>query len=308
MIEVQNVSKRYGSVQALEGVSLRADRGSVLGLLGQNGAGKTTLLNILTGYLAPTSGRALIEGFDPLLSPGEAKRRMGYMPEHPPLYDEMTVWEYLRFASALRGVRREGITAHVEEIMARTGLADMRSRLLGHLSKGYRQRAGLAQALCGDPEVLILDEPTSGLDPKQIAEIRGLIHDLAAGRTIIFSSHILTEVEQLCDHVVILSHGKVKLDMPLGESPDQRETVLLCVIRAEEHELMPALQGLPGLVRAEKRPGSAPGELSLALTFGKNAKAEEALFTLLTGLGLPLLRLTRQEDSLEKIFLRAISE
>ncbi|NLV58496.1 MAG: ABC transporter ATP-binding protein [Clostridiales bacterium] len=308
MIEVQNVSKRYGSVRALEGVSLRVDQGSVLGLLGQNGAGKTTLLNILTGYLAPTSGRALIDGYDPLLSPVEAKQRLGYMPEHPPLYDEMTVWEYLRFVSALRGVRRDGISAHVEEIMERTGLTDMRTRMLGHLSKGYRQRAGLAQALCGDPEVLILDEPTSGLDPKQIAEIRGLIHDLAADHTIVFSSHILTEVEQLCDHVVILSHGKVKRNMPLGGDFDRRETVLLCTIRAEEHELMSALQGLPGLLKSEKRPGSAPGEVSLALTFGKNAKAEEALFALLTGLGLPLLRLTRQEDSLEKIFLRSICE
>lgn len=308
MIEVHNVSKRYGNVQALDGVSLRAARGSVLGLLGQNGAGKTTLLNILTGYLAPTSGYALVEGHDPLLSPEEAKRHLGYMPEHPPLYDEMTVWEYLRFASELRGVLRGAIPAHVEEIMEKTGLADMRNRLLGHLSKGYRQRAGLAQALCGDPEVLILDEPTSGLDPKQIAEIRALIHELAQGRTIVFSSHILTEVAQLCDHVVILNHGKVKLDMPTGSASGRREVTLLCAVGAQEGELMPALQGLPGILKVQQQPDSAPGALSLALTFGENAKPEETLFTLLSGLALPLLRLSRQEDSLEKIFLRAISE
>ncbi len=308
MIEVHNVSKRYGAVQALQEVSLTAARGSVLGLLGQNGAGKTTLLNILTGYLAPTSGHALVEGYDPLLSPREAKGRLGYMPEHPPLYDEMTVWEYLRFASALRGVVRAAIPAHVGEIMEKTGLVEMRNRLLGHLSKGYRQRAGLAQALCGDPEVLILDEPTSGLDPKQIAEIRALIQSLAQGRTIVFSSHMLTEVEQLCDHVVILSHGKVKLDMPLGQRTQGREVTLLCAVAAREEELMPALQGLPGILKVQKQPDSTPGELSLALTFGDKGRPEEALFTLLSGLALPLLRLGRQEDSLEKIFLRAISQ
>ena len=168
LIEVQNVSKRYGSVEALRNVTLKAPQNGVLGLLGQNGAGKTTLLNIITGYLAPTSGRALIDGNDPLLEPEKAKRDLGYLPEHPPLYDEMTVEEYLGFVAALKQVKGRGIPAHVREIMQKTGLMEMRERLLGHLSKGYRQRVGLAQALCGDPDVLVLDEPTVGLDPKQI--------------------------------------------------------------------------------------------------------------------------------------------
>ena len=165
LIEIENVSKRYGSVRALEDVSLRMEGSGVLGLLGQNGAGKTTLINILTGYLAPTSGRALLDGHDPLMEPAEAKRRLGYLPEQPPLYDEMTVREYLRFVAALKGVTSRAIGAHVDEVMELTGLTSMRNRLLGHLSKGFRQRAGMAQALCGDPDVLVLDEPTVGLDP-----------------------------------------------------------------------------------------------------------------------------------------------
>lgn len=186
MVEVQGVSKKYGGVEALRGVTLKAEQGRVLGLLGQNGAGKTTLLNIITGCLAPTAGRVLINGQDPLANPADAKRALGYMPEHPPLYDEMTVEEFLGFSAALKKVNRAKIPAHVREVMQNAGLTEVRTRLLGHLSKGYRQRAGLAQALCGNPEVLVLDEPTAGLDPKQITEIRALIRSLSKDRTISF--------------------------------------------------------------------------------------------------------------------------
>ncbi|HPR77073.1 MAG TPA: ABC transporter ATP-binding protein, partial [Candidatus Limiplasma sp.] len=238
MIEVQNVSKRYGSVEALRNVTLKAPQNGVLGLLGQNGAGKTTLLNIITGYLAPTSGRALIDGNDPLLEPEKAKRDLGYLPEHPPLYDEMTVEEYLGFVAALKQVKGRGIPAHVREIMQKTGLMEMRERLLGHLSKGYRQRVGLAQALCGDPDVLVLDEPTVGLDPKQITEIRALIRRLSAGRTIVFSSHNLAEVRQLCDRVVILHHGEVKLDAAIGDVGESDTVTLLCTVQGSERKLL----------------------------------------------------------------------
>ena len=217
MIEIENVSRRYGSVQALKNVSLRVEKGSVLGLLGQNGAGKTTLLNVLTGYLAPTEGRVLIGGYDTLLQPAQARCQLGYLPEQPPLYDEMTVREYLRFAAELRGVEKRAMKAHVDEIVELTGLTDMRNRMIGHLSKGYRQRTGMAQALCGDPEVLVLDEPTVGLDPKQITEIRSLIRTLGKGRTIVFSSHILSEVQQLCSRVVILHEGRMVRSLKLGE-------------------------------------------------------------------------------------------
>lgn len=307
MIQLHEVTKRYGSVQALDGVSLTVQKGEVLGLLGQNGAGKTTLLNILTGYLAPTSGHALIDGYDSLLNPQEAKRRLGYLPEQPPLYDEMTVREYLTFAAELRGVARKAIPAHVDEIMALTGLTEMRSRLLGHLSKGYRQRAGFAQALCGDPDVLVLDEPTVGLDPKQITEIRQLIRSLSKGRTIVFSSHILTEVQQLCDHVVILHHGQVKLDSPMDQLGMGEETTLHLRAAAAPGTLQTKLRQLDGVTDVALQPTGEENVTDALLTFHQVQEPERRLFALMSHLGAPILHLSRQGDSLEQIFLSAIS-
>ena len=308
MIDIVNVTKRYGSVHALRDVSFRAERGGVLGLLGQNGAGKTTLLNILTGYLAPTSGHVLINGRDPLLEPAEAKKHLGYLPEHPPLYDEMTVREYLAFAAELKGVQKRAIPAHIDEVMELTGLSDMRGRLLAHLSKGYRQRAGMAQALCGDPAVLVLDEPTVGLDPKQIIEIRGLIRTLGTGRTIIFSSHILTEVQQLCDHVIILHGGSVRMDMPISGIDDPDEVTLLCTMAASERSVLGKLRQLDGIRRVTVQPTAKPDETTALLCFYRQPEPERRLFTLLSGLSIPILHLSRCEDSLEQVFLRAISE
>ena len=307
MVEVLDVSKRYGRVDALKGVSLTAQKGRVLGLLGQNGAGKTTLLNIITGCLAPTSGSVKLDGKDPLLNPSQAKRKLGYMPEHPPLYDEMTVEEYLRFASELKKVRKAEIPDHVRDIMRSTGLTEMRLRLLSHLSKGYRQRAGLAQALCGDPEVLVLDEPTVGLDPKQITEIRALIQSLSREHTIIFSSHILPEVRQLCDSVVILHKGEVKLDASLANIGGGSATVH-CRIQGDAKKLAPALQHLNDLQSMQTLPSSEAGVIAVSLTFGKTAMPEKQVFTLCSAMGTPILRMTRHEDDLEQIFLQAIAE
>lgn len=308
MIEVRDVSRRYGSVSALSGVSLTVEKGSVLGLLGQNGAGKTTLLNIITGYLAPTEGSVRIDGFDPLLEPAQAKRRLGYLPEHPPLYDEMTVREYLCFAASLRGVKRSAVPAHVEEIMSLTGLSDMRARLVGHLSKGYRQRAGMAQALCGDPDVLVLDEPTVGLDPKQITEIRALIRALGRGRTIVFSSHILSEVQQLCTHVVILDRGRVKLQSALSDTQNPEETVLLCTMAAAESRVVSRLRELDGVKRVTVQPGSQPDQTTALIAFRGLGEPERRLFALLSALSIPILHLSRCENSLEQVFLNAISQ
>ncbi len=308
MIDILNVTKRYGGVYALRDVTLHAQRGGVLGLLGQNGAGKTTLLNILTGYLAPTSGRALIDGHDTLLDAREAKRHLGYLPEHPPLYDEMTVREYLAFAAELKGVKKRAIPAHIDEVMELTGLGDMRNRLLAHLSKGYRQRAGMAQALCADPDVLVLDEPTVGLDPKQITEIRGLIRTLGSGRTIVFSSHILSEVQQLCNHVVILHNGTVRMDMPISAMSDPEETTLLCTMAASEKSVLSKLRQLEGIRRVTVQPTAQPDQTTALLTFRGQPEPERRLFTLLSGLSIPILHLSRCEDSLEQVFLRAISE
>ena len=308
MIELENVSRRYGSVQALRNVSLRVEKGSVLGLLGQNGAGKTTLLNILTGYLAPTEGRALIGGYDTLLEPAQARRYLGYLPELPPLYDEMTVREYLRFAAELRGVEKRAIPAHVDEIMELTGLTEMRSRLVGHLSKGYRQRAGMAQALCGDPEVLVLDEPTVGLDPKQITEIRELIRKLSKGRTIVFSSHILSEVQQLCNHVVILDHGEVKLDTEMNAVHNPDEVTLLCTLGAGENRILSRLRELDGVKRVTVQPALQPEQTTVLIAFYKQPEPERRLFALLSAMNIPILHLSRSEDSLEQVFLRVIAQ
>ncbi|MBE5800832.1 MAG: ABC transporter ATP-binding protein [Clostridiales bacterium] len=307
MIEICDVTKRYGSVQALSGVSLHAKKGDVLGLLGQNGAGKTTLLNILTGYLAPTSGSARIGGHDSLLNPQEAKRRLGYLPEHPPLYDEMTVREYLSFSSELKGVQRRAIPAHIDEVMELTGLTEMRHRLLSHLSKGYRQRAGFAQAICGNPDVLVLDEPTVGLDPKQITEIRQLIRSLSKGRTIVFSSHILSEVQQLCNHVVILHHGMVKLDQPMAELSQSGQVTLRLRAAAAPNGLVSKLRQLDGVKALELQSDTPEGQTEALITFHDTAEPERRLFALMSSLGTPILHLSRQGDSLEQIFLRAIS-
>ncbi|MBE5778035.1 MAG: ATP-binding cassette domain-containing protein [Clostridiales bacterium] len=310
MIDIRNVSKRYGTVYALRDVSLSVEKGTVLGLLGQNGAGKTTLLNILTGYLAPTSGSVLLDGRDVLLEPEEARRQLGYLPEVPPLYDEMTVQEYLRYAAELRNVEKRSIPGHVDEVMELCGLTSMRHRLLSHLSKGYRQRAGFAQALCGDPEVLVLDEPTVGLDPKQIVEIRSLIMKMGKGRTIVFSSHILSEVQQLCDRVVILHDGVVKTSLNLKEQGAQENgnVTLLATVGAAEKSILPRVKALDGVVKAEVQPGRHVDQTTMLITFHGLTEPERRLFALLSGLNVPILHLSRQNGNLEQLFLRAISE
>lgn len=308
MIEITNVSRRYGSVQALRDVNLRIEKGSILGLLGVNGAGKTTLLNILTGYLAPTSGQVLVGGYNPLLSPEEAKRLIGYLPEHPPLYDEMTVREYLRFVSELRGVQRRAIPAHVDEVMELTGLTEMRSRLLSHLSKGYRQRAGMAQAMCGAPEVLVLDEPTVGLDPKQITEIRALIRTLGKGRTIVFSSHILSEIQQLCTHVAILDGGEIKLDADMAEVGSREDVTVLITVAAAEANILPKFRQLEGVRRVTVQPASHADQTTALIAFHREQEPERRLFGLLSGLSIPILHLSRVEDTLEQVFLHTIAQ
>ena len=209
VIEVSGLTKRYGKNTAVDHLSFRVKKGQIYGFLGPNGAGKTTTMNMLTGYLAPTEGQIRIDGHDISEEPVEARRRIGYLPEIPPLYLDMTPLEYLRFAAELKGVAKEKRESEVERVMEKTQIQDMQERLIRHLSKGYRQRVGLAQALLGDPEVLILDEPMVGLDPKQIIEIRELIRSLGKKHTVILSSHILSEITSICDHVMIISHGKL---------------------------------------------------------------------------------------------------
>ncbi|MFZ1889819.1 MAG: ATP-binding cassette domain-containing protein [Candidatus Binataceae bacterium] len=237
MIEVKNLTKLYGNFTAIKNVSFKAERGSILGFLGPNGAGKTTTMRIITGYMPASAGTVLIDGLDIFTQSLEARRRIGYLPENPPLYTDMRVEPYLRFVAKLRGVPRSRMEAALDHALEVCGLAEMRGRICGQLSKGYRQRVGLAQALIHDPPVLVLDEPTIGLDPRQIHEIRGLIKTLSGERTVVLSTHILPEVSQICDRVVIIADGQVVLEEKLSEIPagTSLEQVFLEAISKERH-------------------------------------------------------------------------
>jgi ABC-2 type transport system ATP-binding protein len=216
MIEVANLSKRYGELAAVRDVSFTAPTGRIVGFLGPNGAGKTTTMRIITGFLPATSGTVKVEGFDVFEQSTEVRRRIGYLPENPPLYNDMVVTSYLRFVARLKGMPRGDIEPAIQRVLGTCGLDPVRDRLLGHLSKGFRQRVGLAQALIHDPPVLILDEPTIGLDPRQIIEIRSLIKTLGGKRTVVLSTHILPEVSQVCDQVVIINDGRIVLADEIG--------------------------------------------------------------------------------------------
>jgi ABC-2 type transport system ATP-binding protein len=209
MIKVEGLTKRYARTVAVDDISFEVDKGQIVGFLGPNGAGKTTTMRVLTCFLPPTSGTANIAGYDVLENPMEVKKRIGYLPESPPVYPEMEVWEYLSFVGRLKGIGKSDVRRRVDEVMGRCAIGDVRTKLIGKLSKGYRQRVGLAQAIIHNPDVLILDEPTSGLDPKQIIEIRELLRSLAGDHTIILSTHILSEVEHSCERVIIISEGKL---------------------------------------------------------------------------------------------------
>lgn len=313
MIELCNVTKRYGAVEAVSGLSFSAPDGQIVGLLGQNGAGKTTTLNMLTGYFPPTSGEVRVDGMDMLQDPRACKRHIGYLPEKPPLYDEMTVTAYLKFVCKLREVKREAIAQHVQHITATCGLTEVAGRLVGHLSKGYRQRVGIAQALCGDPDVLVLDEPTVGLDPKQVREIRELIRQLGKTHTVIFSSHLLPEIQQLCDRVVILHKGKLVREAPMSEltGGDGETLRFRATIAMKERMLVPALTSLECVRRVKVLPTPNADYTELELECVKETErgiAQAQLFRLLAGLDAPLMQLTPVRDTLEEVFLRATTE
>jgi gliding motility-associated transport system ATP-binding protein len=237
MIEVKNLTKVYGTFVAVRNVSFKADRGQILGFLGPNGAGKTTTMRIITGFMPATSGTVLIDGLDIFSQSLEARRRIGYLPETPPLYADMRVDGYLRFVARVRGVGRAKLEEAVEHVIKVCGLGEVAHRICGQLSKGFRQRVGVAQALVHDPPVLVLDEPTIGLDPRQIHEIRDLIRGLSGERTIVLSTHILPEVSQICDRVVIIAYGQVVLEESLKALPagTSLEDVFLNAIAKERH-------------------------------------------------------------------------
>jgi ABC-2 type transport system ATP-binding protein len=309
VIEVQHLTKRYGRVTAVDDVSFRVERGEILGFLGPNGAGKTTTMRILTGYMPATEGRANVAGFDVFDQPIEAKRRTGYLPETPPLYPDMTVREYLDFVARIKGVPAAERRTRVEGVMERTRVADMATRHCGKLSKGYRQRVGLAQAILHNPEVLILDEPTAGLDPKQIIETRELIRGLAGDHTIVLSTHILPEVSQTCQRVVIINKGRVvAVDTPANLTARLRgaETMYLHV-DAPGADVPGTLASVPGVTRvvaADQR--SESGAFEVESERGRDIRRELAREVVMRGWGLLELRPMRM--SLEEIFLQVTTE
>ena len=304
MIEVQNLTKRYGRVTAVDDVSFRVERGEILGFLGPNGAGKTTTMRILTGYMPATEGKAIVAGFDVFDQPIEAKRRTGYLPETPPLYPDMSVSEYLDFVAKIKGVASGDRRQRVQYVMGRTRITDMADRLCGKLSKGYKQRVGLASALIHNPDVLILDEPTAGLDPKQIIETRELIKELAGNHTIILSTHILPEVAQTCQRVVIINKGRVvAIDTPDNLTARLRgsETMYLQV-DANGADALSHLTMVPGVTRvveSDRRDGMVGFEVDSES--GRDVRRDLARAVINSGWGLLEMRPMRM--SLEDVFL-----
>ena len=309
MIEVQHLTKRYGPVTAVDDVSFKAERGEILGFLGPNGAGKTTTMRILTGYMPPSEGKAFVGGFDVQEKPIEAKRRTGYLPETPPLYPDMTVRDYLDFCARIKGVPRAERISRVKTSMERTRITDVAKRHCGKLSKGYRQRVGLAQALLHNPEVLILDEPTAGLDPKQIIETRRLIKELGGDHTVILSTHILPEVSQTCNRVVIINKGRVvAVDSPDNLTARLRGTeTMLMQVDASGADAGAVLRAVPGVSQvrvAENRETVTSFEVESET--GRDVRRELSAAVVNRGWGLLELRPMRM--SLEEIFLHLTTE
>jgi ABC-2 type transport system ATP-binding protein len=305
VIEVQNLTKRYGPFTAVDDVSFKAETGEILGFLGPNGAGKTTTMRVLTGYLPPTEGRAIVAGYDVLEQPIEAKRRTGYLPETPPLYPDMTAREYLTFCARIKGVPRSERTSRVNGVMERTRITDVGGRHCGKLSKGYRQRVGLAQALLHNPEVLILDEPTAGLDPKQIIETRQLIRELGGDHTIILSTHILPEVSQTCNRIVIINRGRIAaVDTPENLTARLRGSETIYVqMDAMGQDAEAALASVPGVTRVAASDTRGPAaSFEVESEAGRDVRRE--LAALIVGRGWGLLELRPLRMSLEEIFLQ----
>ena len=309
MIEVQHITKRYGRVTAVDDVSFRVERGEILGFLGPNGAGKTTTMRILTGYMPATEGRAIVAGFDVFTDPIDAKKRTGYLPEVPPLYPDMTVREYLEFVARIKGIAPKERKARVDGVMERTHVADMADRHCAKLSKGYRQRVGLAQALIHNPDVLILDEPTAGLDPKQIIETRDLIRHLAGEHTVVLSTHILPEVAQTCHRVVIINKGRVvAVDTPENLTGRLKGAETMYVqVDALGEDAATALAAVPGVTRVVAADGrGAAGGFEVESTRGTDVRRELARTIVARGWGLLELRPMRM--SLEEIFLQVTTD
>lgn len=305
MIEVRNLVKLYGDHAAVNDLSFTVDTGKVVGFLGPNGAGKSTTMNMITGYIAPTEGTVLIDGIDISEEPEKAKKNIGYLPEIPPLYPDLRVREYLKFVSELKKVPRDQRDKMVYEIMEKTKTLDVSERLICHLSKGYKQRVGLAAAMMGYPDILILDEPTVGLDPKQIIEMRELIRELSKNHTILLSSHIMQEISAVCDEIIIINEGK----MIVTDTPENLTRKMVesngthLVVRGEWDKIKEALSTVEGIKNVSYDETGEEGTLGMTLYAGENQDIREAVFYAMAEADCPIYEMHQLDTSLEDAFL-----
>lgn len=305
MIKVSNLVKKYGDHTAVDHLSFQIEKGKIYGFLGPNGAGKSTTMNMITGYIASTEGKVMIDGHDILEEPEAAKKCIGYLPEMPPLYFDMTVLEYMKFAADLKKIPRNQKDKQIKEVMDMVKITDMKDRLIKNLSKGYRQRVGLAQAILGYPEVIILDEPTVGLDPKQIIEIRDLIKSLKQKHTVILSSHILSEVRAVCDYVLIISHGK----LVASDTPDNLERLaagsnsLLMKVKGEKDTIRKDLETIEGVTGVEMSYESDEELWKTKVSIQENVDIREKVFYAMAKANCPIYEMQVKRVSLEDVFL-----
>ena len=310
MIEVCNLCKKYGTFTAVDDLSFTLEKGEILGFLGPNGAGKSTTMNMITGYISATNGSVTISGHDLFSEPEEAKRSIGYLPEIPPVYPDMRVSEYLLFAAELKGIKRSERKAEVRRVSEKTDIVPMSGKLIRHLSKGYRQRVGLSAAMLGNPPVLILDEPTVGLDPAQIIEMRNLIRELAKDHSILISSHILFEVQNICTRVLIINHGKqIALDTPEHIVKNLGGTeVYTITVKGTAETAVRILSGVPGITAVTHVTGTEEGKTVLSVGFPHGTDIREDVFYAFAEAKVPILSGVMKERSLEDIFLLLTQE
>lgn len=310
MIEVKNITKKYGNFPAVQDLNFTVNDGEILGFLGPNGAGKSTTMNMITGYIEPSEGTITVEGYDISKKPKQAKKQIGYMPENVPLYQELTVREFIGYMAELQGVKSKERKTEIERVLEATGLKEVQKKLIRNLSRGYKQRVSMAGALVGNPKVLILDEPTVGLDPKQVAEIRNLIRELGKTHTILLSSHILSEVSQVCKRVLIINKGKiVAIDTPENlEKKVSAENVLILTVEDKNEKMETLKQDIPEIKSIELKQESTDGTKQYTISSDEKVDIRKKLFEILPKKEITIFELKKAETTLEDAFIGLIKE
>ena len=308
MVEVKNLTKCYGDIKAVDNISFTVETGEVLGFLGPNGAGKSTTMNMITGYISSTSGTVTIDGSEILENPKATKQKIGYLPEIPPLYMDMTVRKYLEFMFDLKRVKLPK-KEHIAEVMRLVRITEQSERIIKNLSKGYRQRVGFAQALLGNPPVLILDEPTVGLDPKQIIEIRKLIKSLGKKHTVIFSSHVLSEISATCDRIIVISNGKIVADAKTKElsTSTTGERKLAIEVEGSSSDVISAIKKIPTVIRVNKTQDMGDNKAKYMIDYDKESDIRREVFSTMSRINCPILDMQSGNETLEDMFLKLTS-